>query len=370
LLDLNEHDPGIFVTQSVHKQQAGFSQASQIHKKDAHIKGQKRFCNHKRFNNAFMLHASTSPFYPLFAALEINAKMHEGASGRRLWHDCVTLGIDTRKQLLAECKLIRPFVPERINGKLWQHYDTEGMANDVRFFNFEPDERWHAFSGYAENQYFVDPCKLLLTTPGIDRVSGNYTAFGIPATILATYLRENGIVPEKCDLNSILFLLTPAEDRGKMQRLVAALVQFERYIAEDAMLCDVLPSIYEKHADRYQGYTLGRLCQEMHDLYVSYDVKQLQRDMFRHDCLPRVAMNPQEANIAFVRGEVERALPYPPGVLCVVPGEVWGGAAQRYFLALEEGLNLLPGFSPELQGVYAVQEADGIKRLYGHVISR
>jgi ornithine decarboxylase len=95
-------------------------------------------------------------------------------------------------------------------------------------------------------------------------------------------------------------------------------------------------------------------------------------------------MNPQEANIAFVRGEVELvpiskaegriaaegALPYPPGVLCVVPGEVWGGAAQRYFLALEEGLNLLPGFSPELQGVYAVQEADGIKRLYGHVISR
>lgn len=33
LLELNEQDPGIFVTQSVHKQQAGFSQASQIHKK-------------------------------------------------------------------------------------------------------------------------------------------------------------------------------------------------------------------------------------------------------------------------------------------------------------------------------------------------
>ncbi|WP_367305235.1 hypothetical protein [Lelliottia amnigena] len=31
--DLNENDPGIFVTQSVHKQQAGFSQTSQIHKK-------------------------------------------------------------------------------------------------------------------------------------------------------------------------------------------------------------------------------------------------------------------------------------------------------------------------------------------------
>ncbi|NDL64229.1 ornithine decarboxylase [Acerihabitans arboris] len=382
LLDLNEHDPGIFVTQSVHKQQAGFSQTSQIHKKDAHIKGQKRFCNHKRFNNAFMLHASTSPFYPLFAALEINAKMHEGPAGRRLWLDCVKLGIDTRKDMLAQCRLIRPFIPDRVGGKRWQDHDTDAMAHDVRFFNFVPGEPWHAFSGYTQNQYFVDPCKLLLTTPGIDRVSGNYSAFGIPATILATYLRENNIVPEKCDLNSILFLLTPAEDEPKMRRLTAALVRFERYIEQDAPVSEVLPSIYEKYNARYRGYTLRRLCQEMHDLYVSFDVKQLQREMFRRDHLPQVAMNPQEANMAFVRGDVELvavskaegriaaegALPYPPGVLCVVPGEVWGGAAQRYFLALEEGLNLLPGFSPELQGVYAVREADGVQRLYGHVI--
>jgi arginine/lysine/ornithine decarboxylase len=78
LLDLTPDDPGIFVTQSVHKQQAGFSQTSQIHKKDNHLRGQERFCPHKRLNNAFMLHASTSPFYPLFAALDVNAKIHEG----------------------------------------------------------------------------------------------------------------------------------------------------------------------------------------------------------------------------------------------------------------------------------------------------
>ena len=57
------------VTQSVHKQQAGFSQASQIHKKDNHINGQKRYCNHKRFNNSFMANASTSPFYPMTSCL-------------------------------------------------------------------------------------------------------------------------------------------------------------------------------------------------------------------------------------------------------------------------------------------------------------
>ncbi|QDX98449.1 ornithine decarboxylase [Pectobacterium carotovorum subsp. carotovorum] len=382
LLDLNENDPGIFVTQSVHKQQAGFSQTSQIHKKDTHIKGQRRFCNHKQLNNAFMLHASTSPFYPLFAALDVNAKMHEGASGRRMWMDCVKLGIEARKQLLTRCSLIKPFVPATVGGVLWQDHDTETIARDVRFFNFEPGEKWHAFEGYAEDQYFIDPCKLLLTTSGIDAISGDYTEFGIPATILANYLREHGIIPEKCDMNSILFLLTPAEDAAKMQELVNALVHFETLIARDAPLSEVLPSLYQKYKERYRGYRLRRLCQEMHDFYAQHNVKDLQKAMFRKTEFPSVVMLPQDANREFVRGNIELipideaegriaaegALPYPPGVLCVVPGETWGGAVQRYFLALEAGINLLPGFSPELQGVYSVAEDDGRKRLYGYVV--
>ncbi|QPR28925.1 ornithine decarboxylase SpeF [Edwardsiella hoshinae] len=384
LLELNENDPGILVTQSVHKQQAGFSQTSQIHKKDRHIKGQARYVNHKRLNNAFMMHASTSPFYPLFAALDVNARMHAGDSGKRMWMACVRLGIETRKLLLQTCQHIRPFVPETVDGRPWESFDTEEMANDLRFFDFVPGERWHAFEGYAAHQYFVDPCKLMLTTPGIDAKSGEYQAFGVPATILANFLRENGIVPEKCDLNSILFLLTPAEDMAKMQHLVAQIARFERLLEQDAPLAEVLPSLYQAHEARYRGYTLRQLCQEMHDLYVSHDVKQLQKAMFRKAHFPRVAMNPQQANIEFVRGNVELvalaqaegriaaegALPYPPGVLCVVPGEIWGGAVQRYFLALEEGINLLPGFAPELQGVYLQQDEDGRQRAYGYVIKQ
>ncbi len=382
LLELNENDPGIFVTQSVHKQQAGFSQTSQIHKKDNHIRGQARFCPHKRLNNAFMLHASTSPFYPLFAALDVNAKIHEGESGRRLWAECVALGIEARKAIIANCKMIKPFIPPVVAGRPWQDHPTHAIASELRFFSFEPGAKWHGFEGYAEEQYFVDPCKLLLTTPGIDAESGEYTDFGIPATILAHYLREKGIVPEKCDLNSILFLLTPAESAEKMAQLVAMLGQFEQHIEDDTPLADVLPTIWKKYPVRYRDYTLRQLCQEMHDLYVSFDVKDLQKAMFRKESLPTVAMNPQDANQAFIRGNVdlvriseaegriaaEGALPYPPGVLCVVPGELWGGAVQRYFLALEEGVNLLPGFSPELQGVYSEKDADGIKRLYGYVL--
>ncbi|AUU82614.1 ornithine decarboxylase [Leclercia sp. LSNIH1] len=382
LLELNENDPGIFVTQSVHKQQAGFSQTSQIHKKDNHIRGQARFCPHKRLNNAFMLHASTSPFYPLFAALDVNAKIHEGESGRRLWAECVEMGIEARKAIIANCKMIKPFIPPVVAGRPWQDHPTHAIASELRFFSFEPGAKWHGFEGYAEEQYFVDPCKLLLTTPGIDAESGEYTDFGIPATILAHYLREKGIVPEKCDLNSILFLLTPAESTEKMAQLVAMLGQFEQHIEDDTPLADVLPTIWNKYPVRYRDYTLRQLCQEMHDLYVSFDVKDLQKAMFRKESLPTVAMNPQDANQAFIRGDVELvriseaegriaaegALPYPPGVLCVVPGELWGGAVQRYFLALEEGVNLLPGFSPELQGVYSEKDADGIKRLYGYVL--
>ncbi|HDR2661943.1 TPA: ornithine decarboxylase [Enterobacter asburiae] len=382
LLELNENDPGIFVTQSVHKQQAGFSQTSQIHKKDNHIRGQARFCPHKRLNNAFMLHASTSPFYPLFAALDVNAKIHEGESGRRLWADCVELGIEARKAIIANCHMIKPFIPPVVAGRPWQDHPTHAIASELRFFSFEPGAKWHGFEGYASEQYFVDPCKLLLTTPGIDAETGEYTDFGIPATILAHYLRENGIVPEKCDLNSILFLLTPAESSEKLAQLVAMLGQFEQHIEDDTPLADVLPTIFQKYPVRYRDYTLRQLCQEMHDLYVSFDVKDLQKAMFRKESLPEVVMNPQDANRAYIRGEVELvrirdaagriaaegALPYPPGVLCVVPGEVWGGAVQRYFLALEEGVNLLPGFSPELQGVYSEKDADGIKRLYGYVL--
>ncbi len=382
LLELTENDPGIFVTQSVHKQQAGFSQTSQIHKKDNHIRGQARFCPHKRLNNAFMLHASTSPFYPLFAALDVNAKIHEGESGKRLWADCVELGIEARKAIIANCRMIKPFIPDSVAGRPWQDHPTEAIARERRFFSFEPGAAWHGFAGYAREQYFVDPCKLLLTTPGIDAETGEYSDFGVPAAILAHYLRENGIVPEKADLNSILFLLTPAESAEKMANLVAMLARFEQHIEDDTPLADVLPTICQKYPVRYKGYTLRQLCQEMHNLYVSFNVKALQREMFRKAGLPPVVMNPQQANVEYIRGNVELvrlseaegrvaaegALPYPPGVLCVVPGEVWGGAALRYFLALEEGVNLLPGFSPELQGVYSQTDPDGIKRLYGYML--
>ena len=114
----------------------------------------------------------------------------------------MALGIEARKAIIANCKMIQPFIPPVVAGRKWKDNTTEAIASEQRFFSFEPGARWHGFEGYASDQYFVDPCKLLLTTPGIDAESGKYTDFGIPATILAHYLRENGIV---------LYLSAPAE---------------------------------------------------------------------------------------------------------------------------------------------------------------
>ena len=384
LLELGPNDPGILVTQSVHKQQAGFSQTSQIHKKDKHIKGQDRYVDHKRFNNSFMMHASTSPFYPLFASLDVNAKIHEGELGKQLWRECIELGINARKSVLSHCKYLRPLVPPIVHGKKWEEGNTQEMANDVSYFAFEPNAKWHSFKGYGEGQYFIDPCKFQLITPGINVETGAYEDFGIHANILANYLRENRIIPEKCDLNTILFLMTPAESKAKMDALVNQLVRFEELIDRNAPMEEVLPSIYYSHIDKYKGYHIRQLCQEMHDFYKARNVSTLQQRLFSKAYFPEYVMNPQAANFEFQRNKgelvpldeaegriaLEGALPYPPGVLCVQPGERWSRTACDYFLALEEGINQLPGFAPEIQGVYLIEQPDGSKKAYGYVLKK
>ena len=381
LLELGPDDPGIFVTQSVHKQQAGFSQSSYIHKKDSHIKGQKRYLGYKRFNNSYRSHSSTSPFYPIFAALDVNARMQDRESGKRLWADCVKMGIEARKAILRSCTMLKPFIPPTINGRPWEEYSTEEIANNIEFFRFLPGDKWHSFEGYGKDQYFLDPNKLMLTTPGIDAQTGEYEEFGIPATILASFLRDNRIIPEKNDFNSILFLMTPAESKEKLDSLVAQLMRFEQLVRQNAPVSQVIPYLYWDNEERYRGVGIRDLCQEMHDFYKDNNAKEYQRELFREETFPEVAMTPYEAGVALIRnqakmveisgieGEValEGALPYPPGIFCVAPGERWSSAAVQYFSILEEGINRFPGFAPEIHGVYLMKR-DGRTKAHAYVL--
>ena len=392
LENLGPEMPGLFSTQSVHKQLAGFSQASQIHKRDDHLRGQKRYVEHKRFNEAFLLHASTSPFYPLFASLDVNAKVHEGKSGERLWDQCVELGIETRKKLREighyqertgrtdeEKWFFDPFVPDvvtirgsqftaDVTGVPWEDLPTDVLKREQQCWTFQPGSRWHGYP-YRESYAMVDPNKLMLLTPGIDRATGGYKDFGVPATVVASYLRQQRVINEKCDLNSILFLMTPSEDESKLNTLIAKLVKFKNLWDRDAGLAEVLPRVAGANAERYVGYSLRQVCKEMHDFYRKLDVKDLQRRCFRPEHFPEQAMTAQDAYRRLVANEVDYvplseirgrisatlALIYPPGIGVVVPGERWDERAQPmldYFLAFEESFNRFPGFGYEVQGVY------------------
>ena len=313
LENLKPEMAGLFSTQSVHKQGAGFSQASQIHKRDEHIKGQRRFIEHKRFNESFLMYCSTSPFYPLFAALDVNAKMHAG-QGRR---DAVGPLHRARHRSAQEAARVRPALRQhrgatpRSNGSSirscrtpstsaarssrrtrptspGKSLPTEVLKHEQQCWTFDPKARWHGYKGYSEGYAMVDPNKLMLLTPGIDRKTGEYLDFGVPATVLANYLREQRIVPEKCDLNSILFLMTPADDESKLNSLIAKLVKFKNLWDRDAPLGEALPTLYAQNSARYAGYSLRKVCKEMHDFYRKANVKELQKALLSRQQLSRV----------------------------------------------------------------------------------
>ncbi|MGY4829258.1 ornithine decarboxylase [Sphaerotilaceae bacterium SBD11-9] len=408
LTNLKPEMPGLFSTQSVHKQGAGFSQASQIHKKDDHLKGQKRYIEHKRFNESFMMASSTSPFYPLFASLDVNAKIHEGKAGEMLWDRCIALGIEARKKLrefvhhyektgasAADQWFFDPFVPDVVDirnsaftkdakGVAWESLPTDVIKREQQCWSFGPASTWHGYKGYSDGYAMVDPNKLMLLTPGINRKTGEYLDFGVPATVVANFLREERVVPEKCDLNSILFLMTPAEDEGKLNTLIAKLVKFKTLWDRDAPLAEVLPTLYAAQSERYAGYTLRQVCNEMHAFYRERRVKDLQGLCFRASSFPELAMTPEEAYEKLVANEVDYvsleeaqgrisatlALIYPPGIGVVVPGERWDERARPmldYFLAFEESFNRFPGFNYEVQGVYQ-ERVDGRIRFHTYVV--
>jgi ornithine decarboxylase len=408
LADLGPEAPGIIATQSTHKQLASFSQASQIHIKDRHIRDQKRRVEHRRFNESFMQHASTSPFYPLFASLDVGAQMMKGRSGEVLWDDTIRLGIELRKKIRAVRRefeekeqrperrwFFEPFVPDRVampdvaspgavHDVAWEAISTDQLASNPAYWQLAPGAAWHGFAGMAEGFAMTDPNKLTLLTPGFDRATGNYAEHGIPAPVVAQFLRENRIVAEKNDLNSLLFLLTPGVEASKAGTLVSGLVAFKKLHDDNVLLEEAIPEFYRRRPARYAGVRLRDLCGEMHRFFRDADVSGLQTRQFSPEHLPEIALSPHDAARLLVRNDVDY-LPidaiagriattpfvvYPPGIATIVPGERLTERAKpmiEYLRMFEESFNRFPGFEVEIQGVYRETEPSGRIRLYTYV---
>jgi ornithine decarboxylase/arginine decarboxylase len=402
--DLGPDSPGILVTQSTHKQLAGFSQASQIHVKDSHLDGQRRQVEHRRFNEMFLLHASTSPFYPLFASLDVGAQMMKGRSGEVLWDDTVRLGIELRKKVRLTRRefeqdadpdrrwFFEPFVPKRVlvpddGGEMkevaWEDASTDLLAGDPSHWELRGNEDWHGFSRLSPGWAITDPNKLTLLTPGFK--AGGYAEHGVPAPIVAEYLRQNRIVPEKNDLNSLLFLLTPGVEGSKAGTLLSHLVTFKKLHDSNAPLEEVIPDFVARRSHRYGGQRLRELCAEMHAFYREEAVSFLQAAQFRAEHFPELVISSQLAMQELVRNRVDY-LPldalhgriattlwvvYPPGIATIIPGERLDERATpmiEYLKVFEVAANRFPGFESEVQGLYRETEHDGTVRFYTYVV--
>lgn len=379
LLNLGPDDPGILVTQSLHKQQVGMAQASQILKKDSHIQGQKRYVDHKHFNHEYLKFVTSSYAYPLYASLTVNSYVTAGEGNKKWWDEILRMGIEWRKELLKKSKLFKPFVP--VN---FLDIPTNELATNAKYWNMSKEDNWHGFTKMGKSEAMIDPLKITVKTPGIDVQNAKYEETGIPGAVVAEFLMENHIIRAKNDLNSLLFLLTPGDTKEELDTLLDTFLKFEKYYNDDGLVKDVLPVLYKEYPDRYKGYTVKHLCQEMHEYYKENNTFVLQQELFEKPGMQDYKMTPAEADQMFKRNEnkvvnledvvgetaAEGALPYPPGVFIVAPGEKWGTIDQKYFEVLAHAIEKFPGFVPEIQGVYLDQNADGTLRVQAEVIKK
>jgi len=267
----------------------------------------------------------------------------------------------------------------------WENVPNRVLLAEQQCWLLRPGARWHGFARVTDGYVMTDPNKLTLVTPGFDRETGGYLDWGVPAPVVAQFLRERGIVPEKNDFNTILFLVTPGIEVSKAGTLIAALDDFKRLFDGNAPLREVMPDFVRARTQVYGEDRLRDLCLRMHDFYRKGHTSELQRLQFQAEQFPEMAMSPREATQLFTANQIDyvpidevagrvaatMALVYPPGIGIVVPGERWDERAApmiAYLKLFEESYAHFPGFANEIQGVYPEKGPDDRVRLFTYVV--
>lgn len=345
---LTKDDPGILVTQSVHKQLAGFSMTSQLHKKDSHLRGMARYLEDDVLQAAYLMHISTSPYYPLLAGLEMNAYLHK-KKGKALWQKAAITATELKKSILKRCRLLRPFTAPMVRAASWEAHPTEEILSDPAFFAISPKDTWHGFSHIAENLYLTDPCKVLLTTGPL------------PAPLLSHWLESRHVTVEKSDFHTLLFLVEPSDRQQKCERLLSLFEECETAYEANAPMSSFAPDVTCLPGEGLKDYSLRYM-----DFLEKEQASRLSQTLFAEDHFPKAALTGRSAHQAFLKGARERVplpkakgrvslemiLPYPPGITVLEPGEVWTDEVLSYFLFLQKYSSAFPDFSPEILGVH------------------
>ena len=344
----------VFSTQSTHKLLAGLSQASQILAQDS----QTRKLDKHSFNEAYLMHTSTSPQYSIIASCDVAAAMMEPPGGTALVEESIAEALDFRRAM-------RKVDAEWGNDwwfKVWGPKDlSEEGIEEREAWMLKPGDKWHGFGDLADGFNLLDPIKATIVTPGLD-IDGDFDDSGIPAAIVTKYLAEHGVIVEKCGLYSFFIMFTIGITKGRWNTLVTALQQFKDDYDRNQMLWRVLPDFVAAHP-RYERIGLRDLCQQIHDVYKQNDIARLTTEMYLSNMIP--AMKPTDAWARMAHREIERVpldelegritatllTPYPPGIPLLIPGERFNRTIVQYLQFARDFNERFPGLKTDIHGL-------------------
>ena len=355
-------DALIFSTQSTHKILAGLSQASQILVQDS----QSRRLDHDVFNDAYLMHTSTSPQYAIIASCDVAAAMMEPPGGTALVEESITEALDFRRAMRkVDAEFGRDWW-----FKVWgpEKLAPEGMGSREDWM-LKANEKWHGFGNLAPGFNMLDPIKATVITPGLD-VSGRIARTGIPASIVTKYLAEHGVIVEKTGLYSFFIMFTIGITKGRWNTLVTALQQFKDDYDRNQPMWRVLPEFVAKQP-RYERVGLRDLCEQIHGMYKAADVARLTTEMYLSDMQP--AMKPSDAFARIAHREMDRVeidhlegrittvllTPYPPGIPLLIPGERFNRTIVQYLQFARAFNQKFPGFETDIHGLVELGEPGG-----------
>lgn len=358
----------IYATHSTHKLLAGLSQASQITVQDA----EDRPLDRNVFNEAYLMHTSTSPQYAIIASCDVAAAMMEPPGGTALVEESIKEALDFRR---AMRKVDAEYGDEEWWFKVWgpDHLVNEDIGTREDWLLASGDE-WHGFGDLADGFNMLDPIKATVVTPGLD-ISGTFADTGIPAALVSKYLAEHGVVVEKTGLYSFFILFTIGITKGRWNTLLTALQQFKDDYDRNQPLWRILPDFCKEHP-QYERFGLRDLCQRIHEVYRKYDLARLTTEVYLSDMVP--AMKPSDAYAKMAHREVERVgidelegrvtgvllTPYPPGIPLLIPGERFNRMIVDYLKFAREFNAQFPGFETYVHGLAQDTDAEGNSRYY------
>jgi arginine decarboxylase len=359
--------PTVFATHSTHKLLAALSQASYIHVRDG-----RGAIDHHRFNQAYMMHTSTSPLYAIVASNDITSAMMDGSGGRSLTQEVIDEAVDFRQAVgrvrreFGKKKdwFFKPWNVERVGKVPFEDVSSEILCTKQDAWILRPGDKWHGFDDIADDWCMLDPIKVSILSPGMGE-DGKLEKSGVPAALVNAWFNRFGIVPTRVTDFQVMFLFSIGVTRGKWGTLLTNLLAFKRDYDANRPVAHSLPEIAAAHPARYGKIGLKDLGDELFE----YLREKRPGDVLNaaYETLPATDMTPREAYERLVTGEVElvssdrlagrtaanAVMPYPPGIPMLMSGENFGAKSSPqigYLKSMEQREKQFPGFSGVIEG--------------------